>query len=281
MHKVTCAALAAASLLAVGGCKQATTQNSASNSEASANGAAPAASADAINGTWKTDMSTFQLDAKPDQYLLKGGQFSCQTCTPPFTIAADGAFHAVNRPYQDHISVKVDDDHDVTRTDQKGGKTVGSAKYSVSSDGNALTVSFNDMTGSKPVTGSYTETRSAPAPAGAHAISGSWKQQNAAKVSDTGLTVTFNLTGDTLHMSTPTGQSYDAKIGGGAVPVKGDIGGTMASLARSGDSLVETDTRGGKVISVTTMTPGADGKLHVVNEDKQSGSTAKFDMTKQ
>jgi hypothetical protein len=55
----------------------------------------------------------------------------------------------------------------------------------------------------------------------------------------------------------------------------------MASLARSGDSLVETDTRGGKVISVTTMTPGADGKLHVVNEDKQSGSTAKFDMTKQ
>ena len=281
MHKVTCAALAAASLLAIGGCKQAATQNAASGNEASANAAAPAAAADAIDGTWKTDMSTFQLDAKPDQYLLKGGQFTCQTCTPPFTVAADGAFHAVNRPYQDHISVKIDDDHNVTRTDQKGGKTVGSAKYSVSSDGNTLTVTFNDMTGSKPVTGSYTETRAAPAPAGAHAISGSWKQQNAPKVSDAGLTVTFKLDGDTLHMSTPTGQSYDAKIGGGAVPVKGDIGGTMAAIARSGDSLVESDTRGGKVISLTTMTPGADGKLHVVNEDKQSGSTAKFAMNKQ
>jgi hypothetical protein len=281
MHKVICAALAAASLLAIGSCKQAMNQNAASGNEASANAGAPAGAADAINGTWKTDMSTFQLDAKPDEYLLKGGQFSCQTCTPPFSVAADGAFHPVNRPYQDHISVKVDDDHTVTRTDQKGGKTVGSAKYSVSSDGNTLTISFNDMSGSKPVTGTYTESRSAPAPAGAHVISGSWKQQNAPKVSDTGLTVTFNLAGDTLHMSAPTGQSYDAKLGGGEVPVKGDIGGTMASVTRNGDSFVETDTRGGKVISVTTMTPGADGKLHVVNEDKQGGSTAKFTMDKQ
>jgi hypothetical protein len=281
MHKVIGAALAAASLVALAGCKQAANQNASSANEASANASAPAASADAINGTWKTDMSTLQLDAKPDQLLLKGGQFSCQTCTPPFTIAADGAPHAVNRPYQDHISVKVDDDHNVTRTDQKGGKTVGSAKYSVSSDGNTLTVSFNDMSGSKPVTGSYTETRTAPAPAGAHAISGSWKQQKAPDVSDSGLTVTFNLDGDTLHMSTPTGQSYDAKIGGGDVPIKGDLGGTTASVARNGDSLVETDKRAGKVVSVTTMTPGSDGKLHVVNEDKQSGSTAKFDMNKQ
>jgi hypothetical protein len=84
-----------------------------------------------------------------------------------------------------------------------------------------------------------------------------------------------------LHMSTPTGQSYDAKIGGGDVPIKGDLGGTTASVTKNGDSIVETDKRGGKVVSVTTMTPGSDGKLHVVNEDNQNGSTAKFDMNKQ
>src|SRR5438874_10345767 len=116
------------------------------------------------------------MDSKPDQLLLKNGQFSCTTCTPPFTLAADGAFHPVSRPYADHMAVKVDDDHNMTRTNQKGGKTTYQEKYSVSGDGNTLTISFNDMSGTKPVTGSFVETRAAPAPAGAHAVSGSWKQ---------------------------------------------------------------------------------------------------------
>lgn len=281
MHKTLCAALAAASLLAIAGCKQATTQNAASGNEASANASAPVG-ADVINGTWKTDLSTLQLEAKPDQYLLKDGQFSCQSCTPPFTVAADGAFHAVTgRPYADHISIKVDDEHNVSRTSQKNGKTTSTAKYSVSADGKTLDISFDDMTGTKPVTGSYTETRMAPAPAGAHAISGSWKSEKPNNVSDEGLTVTLRLEGDTLHMSTPTGQSYDAKLDGTETPVKGDIGGTTVSVTKNGDSFVETDKRNGKVISVTTITPQSDGKLHVVNEDKQGGSTAKFEMNKQ
>lgn len=279
MKRTIIAAMAATSLFALFGCqKQAATSENAASENAAAPAAAGAAS---IDGTWKTDMSTLQLDAKPDQYLLKAGQFSCSTCTPPFTLAADGAMHAVDRPYADHMSVKVDDDHNVTRTNQKGGKTTGTSKYSVSADGNTLTVSFNDTSGTKPVTGSYTETRVAPAPAGAHAVSGSWKQQAYNSVSDEGLTVTFKLDGDTLHMTAPTGQSYDATVGGPDVPIKGDIGGTTAAVTKSGDSLVETDKRNGKVISVTTMTPGSDGKLHVVNEDKQGGSTAKFDMNKQ
>jgi hypothetical protein len=281
MHKTMCAALAAASLLAIVGCKQATMQNAASGNEASGNAAAPVA-ADAINGTWKTDLSTLQLDAKPDRYLLKDGQFSCQDCTPPLTVAADGALHAVaGRPYADHISVKVDDDHNVSRVNQKNGKTTGTAKYSVSADGNTITITSDDMTGTKPVKATFTETRVAPAPAGAHAISGSWKSEKPADVSDEGLTVTLRLDGDTLHMTSPTGQSYDAKLDGSNTPVKGDIGGTTVSVTRNGDSYVETDKRGGKVISVTTITPQSDGKLHVVNEDKQGGSTAKFEMNKQ
>ena len=280
MQRTIIAALAAGSLIALAGCKQAGTYGNEGN--AGANASAAATGAASIDGTWKTDLATLQLDTRPDQYLLKAGQFSCPTCTPPLTVAADGAFHPVTgRPYADHISVKVDDDHNVTRTNQKAGKTTGTTNYSVSSDGNTLTVTFDDESGAKPVKGSYTETRAAPAPAGAHAISGSWKQSKYNNVSDEGLTVTFKLDGDTLHMTSPTGQSYDAKIGGPDVPVKGDMGGTTAAVTKSGDSLVETDKRGGKVVSVTTMTPGSDGKLHVVNEDKQNGSTAKFDMNKQ
>jgi hypothetical protein len=279
MGMTTKMALAAASLLMLAGCKQAATSNSVS--DANANSSSTAA-AGGIDGTWKTDLSTLQMDQRPDRYLLKGGQFSCSTCTPPLQLAADGAFHPVTgRPYADHISIKVDDDHNVTRTGQKAGKTTSTAKYTVSADGNTLTVAFTDLTGSKPVNVNYTGTRVAPAPAGAHAISGSWKQQNPSNISDEGLTATFKADGDVLHMTTPTGQSYDAKLDGSDTPMKGDIGGTVVSVTKNGDSYVETDKVGGKVVSVMTMTPSADGKMNVASEDKRNGSSQKFVMNKQ
>jgi uncharacterized protein (DUF2147 family) len=282
MHKTITAAMAAASLLALAACKQTTGANENASSNASAPAGTATAGADPIDGTWKTDLGTVKVDSKPDQLLLKAGQFSCATCTPPLTVAADGAFHPVDRPFADHISVKVDDDHNVTRTSQKGGKTTGTAKYSVSADGNTLTIDFNNMAGSKAVTGNITETRVAPAPAGAHAISGSWKQNKINNVSAEGLTVTFKVDGDTLHMSAPTGQSYDAKIGGPDVPIKGDISGTTASVKKLADnSYQETDKRGGKVIDVITMTIGADGKMTGKDENKQDGSTTTWVASKQ
>lgn len=276
MHKTITVAMAAASLLALAACKQTTANGNASSNTGAAAGA------EAINGTWKTDLSSVKIDTKPDQYLLKGGQFSCSTYTPPLTVTADGAFHPVTRPFADHIAVKVDDDHNVTRTSQKDGKTTGEAKYTVSADGNTLTVNFQNMAGSKTVTGSFTEARVAPAPAGAHAMSGSWKPNKFNSVSDEGLTVTFNLQGDTLHMSTPTGQSYDAKLGGPDVPIKGDISGTTASVKKLADNgYQETDKRGGKVIDVITMTIGADGKMSGKDENKQDGSTTTWVASKQ
>jgi hypothetical protein len=280
MRKTITAALAAASLIALAGCKQTTT----AGNEASANAAAPAAAtgADPINGTWKTDLASIKIDARPDQLLLKGGQFSCPTCTPPIAVAADGAFHPVDRPYADHMSVKVDDDHNVTRTNQKGGKTTYQQKFNVSADGNTLTVNFSDTSGTKPVNGTYSETRAAPAPAGAHAISGSWKPSAPTNVSDEGLTVTISADNDMLHVSTPAGQSYDAKLDGTETPIKGDIGGTTASVKKLGaGSYQETDKRQGKVTDVITMTVGADGKLSFKDENKLDGSTTTSVANKQ
>jgi membrane protein involved in colicin uptake len=85
------AALAAASVLGLSGCKQVATGGNATE-----NAAAPAAAeAGAIDGTWKADLASVQIEQKPDQLLLQNGQFSCATCTPPLTVAADGAMHAV------------------------------------------------------------------------------------------------------------------------------------------------------------------------------------------
>jgi hypothetical protein len=280
MRVTIMAALAAASILSMSACRQANTSgNSAENAAAPAS-----AEAASIDGTWKADLSSVQIDQKPDQLLLQNGQFSCPTCTPPIAVAADGAMHAVDRPYSDHTAVKVDDNHNVTRTSQKAGKTTGETKYSVSADGKTLTVSFTDSSvpNAKPVTGKYTETRVADAPAGAHAISGSWKLDKYDNVSDEGLTVSYRTEGDMLHMSSPVGTSFDARLDGSDTPIKGDVAGTTASVKKLADgSYEETDKRGGKVIGVTTFNVGSDGKLHVVSEDKLAGSTIRYTADKQ
>jgi len=282
MRKALVAAMAAASLLSLSACNK----YGAGNGNASENAAAPAAAgAAAITGTWKADLSTVQMSGKPDQILLKDGKFDCSTCTPPISLAADGAFHPVTgRPYADSMSIKVDDDHDVTRTDKKAGKVTFEGKYALSSDGNTLTINFADSStpNAPPTKGQFVETRSAPAPAGAHAISGSWTPKNYANINDEALTTTYKLEGDTLHMSSPSGQSYDAKLDGTATPVKGDIGGTTASVKKVGDnSYEETDTRDGKVVTVATFTVGADGKLNVTMVDKRNDSTMKYMADKQ
>ena len=63
------------------------------------------------------------------------------------------------------------------------------------------------------------------------------------------LTVTYTQTAEGLKMSSPTGQSYDAKFDGKAVPIVGDTANTMASIKRiDARTIEETDTRDGKIV---------------------------------
>jgi hypothetical protein len=282
MRTTMIAALAAVSLLALTGCRQTTAGGNEATTE---NAAAPAAAAGSIDGTWKADIDSVQFDQKPDEYLLQAGQYSCKSCVPsPFTSAADGAFHPVSLPYADSYAVKVVDDHNIVRTQKKGGRQVGETKVSISADGNTMTGSFTDtsVANAPPGKGEFTETRVGPAPAGAHAVSGQWKTAKLANFTAEQLTTTFKVDGDTLHLSSPAGYSFDAKLDGTDVPIKGDIADTTASVKKLDDgSYQETDKRNGKVVGIATYTLGADGKLHVVSEDKLAGSTIKYQMTKQ
>jgi hypothetical protein len=277
MRKTTTAALAAASLLALAGCKQAM---SAGNG-AAGNAAAPTSTA-TIDGMWKADIDSVKFDQKPDEFLLKAGQYSCKSCVPPYTVAADGAFHPVNLPYADAMAVKVVDDHSITRTAKKGGREVGETKLTVSADSNTLKGSFTDTSTSTTGKGSFIETRVGAAPAGAHAVSGQWKPTKLQDFNTEALTFTYRTDGDTLHMSSGTGQSYDAKFGGADVPIKGDIAGTTASVKKTGDnSFEETDKRGGKVVGVFDFSVSADGKGHGNFENKEDGSKVTYTATKQ
>ena len=277
MHKATIsAALAAASLLALSACNR---------QPASGNEGAPAqsAAAQAIDGTWKASASDVQVEQQPDHFVLQNGQFSCDTCVPKIAIPADGKYHPVAAAYFDSLALKAVDDRTISYTRKKGNTVIGEFTRSVSADGKTLTTKFKDSStpNAPPVVGQYTSTRVGEAPAGAHAISGSWQPAKIESVSDEALTTTYALEGDVLHMSTPTGQSYDAKLDGTDTPIKGDSAGTTASVKRTAEGFEETDKRGGKVVGVATFGVGADGKLHVTFVDKDRNQTTRLVMTKQ
>src|SRR5579871_5383948 len=95
----------------------------------------------AFVGTWKADVhNNLELPKKPSEYLLAGGVYHCKTCAPPWSVPADGQDHPVSgHPYFDTVAIKVVDDNTVQETDKKGGKTVTTATYKVSADGNSAT----------------------------------------------------------------------------------------------------------------------------------------------
>jgi hypothetical protein len=252
----------------------------------SAFAAAPAFAQAGFSGTWKADLSSVQVPQKPDVFMIKSGVYTCRSCVPAVTIKADGAFHRVTgHPYFDEESVKVVDARTVAFAQRLKGKPIGHSTTTVSPDRRTLTFAFTDTSSptGKIVTGSGTERRIGPAVAGAHAVSGSWRTDKYDNVSDSGLIVAYRLIGDMLQMSTPTGQSYRAKVGGGAVPIHGDSAATMASVRRLGPAtLQEIDTRAGKPVGVTTMTLNRDGRtMSVVYEDKVQATRMAYKAVKQ
>lgn len=238
-----------------------------------------------FDGTWKVDLSKAKLPKKPDVFLLQNGMYECKTCTPPVNVKADGTFQKVSGdPYRDALMVKAVDDKHVEMASQKDGKDVAKSTRAVSDDGNSLTIDwtyYGNPTGG-PVSGTDHMKRVAKGPAGSNAISGSWRDEKADVATADALTFSFKSGGDSLSYSTPTGQSYTAKLDGSDSPYVGDPGTTSVSLKRLGDAIEETDKRDGKVLSISKMTVSADGKtMTIAVDDKLHGTTASYIAMKQ
>jgi hypothetical protein len=240
----------------------------------------------AFDGTWKVDLGKAQMPKKPNVFLLQYGRYQCKSCVPPIDIKADGQDHQVTgSPYIDTASVTVVDDHTIEETDKKGAKTVGTSKTVVAPDGKMATFEFSDSsaTTGDPVTGKGEMTRVAAGPVGSHAISGSWRASKMENISDNGITITYKVEGDTLNMSSPTGQSYSAKMDGTEAPFKGDPGTTAVSVKRTGkNAFEETDKRDGKVTTVVRASVDPDGKtMHFAVSDKLRGTSVQYVAQKQ
>ena len=248
---------------------------------AAALAATPAFARSPFDGSWKADPASIQWPSKPDIYVVQGGVYSCRSCLPAFTIPADGAFHAVlGQPYFDQQSVRVVDSRTVAIVQRKSGRQVGESLSTVSPDGRTLSYRFRDTSSptGKIVAGSGAAERVGSGPAGAHAISGSWRQSKLDAISPEARRVSLRLDDGILHLSAPTGIAYDARIGGPPVPIRGDLAATLAAVRQVGPAtLVETDTRGGRIVCVTTMTLQPSGRAMTVTfEDKVQAATTRY-----
>jgi len=208
--------------------------------------------------------------------------YECSSCVPPLNVKADGTDQAVTgHDYYDHVSVKVLSPTSVETTIKKAGKVISTSTDTVSADGSKLAGKFTYYSGEKPVTGGYAEKRTAPAAAGAHAISGSWQTERV-DMSELMRTVKYESTQNGLKM-TWNGMTTDAKFDGKGYPTVGDPGNTMVTLKKINDNQIEeTDRRNGKVFDVISYTVAADGKsISVVDDDPAHGTKTTYMLDKQ
>lgn len=239
-----------------------------------------------FDGTWKVDLKKVDFPTKPDVYLLQNGMYECKSCVPPYKIKADGTDQKVTgHPYYDSIAIKVVNDHEIEETDKKNGKIVATSKTVVTPDGNTMKFEFNDSsnTNGAPVTGKGEATRVGKAVAGASPLSGSWRMAKMENISDDAISWTYRVSGDELTMTTPTGQTFTAKMDGTEAPMKGDPGVSTVSVKKVGNNTIEqTNKRDGKIIDVSKYTVGPDGKMmSIVDQDKLRGTSMKFTAMKQ
>lgn len=247
---------------------------------------APAWAKSPIDGTWKADVKSTQLEEKPIVIELSNGVYHCRSCVPtPVSVKADGQFHAVTgQPYYDKAAVKVVDARTVKTIQQKNGKVVSEQTNSISEDGKTATYSWSNVApdGSNQSGKSWRKRVSAGA-TGSHAITGSWMTTGYDNLSDNAITVTFKVEGDMLHMKSPAGESYVAKIDGPEAPLQGDDAGMKVKVRKiNATTFEETNLLNGKVVGVTTMSVDPDGKaLKAVYENKLRGSKMTYKAIKQ
>lgn len=247
-------------------------------------GAISAFAQSAFEGTWRLNMQSGEFKGH-DKYLLQNGVWHCESCAPKEDIKADGKPHKfTGSPYFDTATVNVVNERAIEITREKDGKHSSTDKMTVSDDGKTLTEDFSFVTeGAQEGNLTTVYDRVGEAPAGENKVSGTWRQRKVENASENVQKVTFKVTEDELSMSDPLGNSYSAKLDGKDYPFKGDPGTTSVSLKRiNANTIEETDKRNGKVISVTRMTVGADGKTMKMSiEDKLHNQTENWTAEKE
>ena len=245
-----------------------------------------AAAQSGIDGTWRIDLSKMQMDPKPLVLELRGGMYSCATCEVKDAIKADGKDHRIaGDPYADTMKISVASGSTIERVGKKNGRVNYRSVLTVSADGNTMTEKFewHPASSDEVATGSAVYSRIGNPEAGAHAVSGQWKTDKLAALSNNASTFTYAPNGEGLTYKASTGESYSAQFDGKDYPYRGDPGTTAVALTKIDDhTFQETYKRNDKVVGSARISVSPDcNSLNIAYEDKIRGRTDSWIAEKQ
>ncbi len=240
----------------------------------------------AFDGTWKTDLKTVKVEVKPMILTVREGFFQCKTCLIKAVVKADGSDQRIiGNPYADTISAKVVDKNTVETVTKKNGKEAGWIKRVAAADGKTMTIEYKTMplAGGEVATGKTVYKRIDKEPPGTHALTGTWQIAKFDSYSDSAVTVSYHSHKDFMNWSSPTGESYSAKMDGSDATMKGDSGVTTIAVKMSAPNVLEETSKfRGEVVGTSKMTVDATGKTATVEwTDKRAESSGSFVMVKQ
>jgi hypothetical protein len=234
-----------------------------------------------FDGTWKMNLESYKTTGKPLALLLTGGEYTCSSCNPPYTVKADGSEHKVNgRAYFDTAQVTVTGPRSADIVLKRGSKEIVRFSDTVAADGTTLTSKVTNHQGAQPETDEFTAKRLAAAPAGSHPLSGSWQEEQHSRGEQRA--VQYRMTTEGFQMRW-NGRSYDAKFDGKEYPVVSDPGRTTVSLKKIDDSTIEeTDHRQGKIVDEIRLTLAKDANtIVVIDQDIALGQTITYTLERQ
>ena len=239
--------------------------------------AVPAAARSRFDGLWVTDLDTQMGQAGFDDYLVADGIYKCSSCRPPRSYPADGKM----RPVPGDVSV-ISESVRIT-----GPRTMVSrvldqemdreTTMTVAPDGKTATYVSLDKWPEHPkrLRTEYLAKRVAPAPVGAHPVSGRWLGLRYVEVPVEYRSVELDEAGSRFTRIDFRHGRYTATIGGPPAPVTGDGKNIFKASVRAPDARtrVETVMLKGKPLVERTYSLSADGKSLVTTvRDPADGS---------
>jgi hypothetical protein len=223
----------------------------------------------AFDGTWRPDPQR-PTHPKTEIAVLANGEYECASCTPPYTVKADGHDqHLDGNPYFDTVNIVVIDDHTITKTGKRAGKVTVDTKVTVSADG-ATQTEVQTIIGMAPVPVELTSkfSRISTGKPGSHLISGGW-QMTEMDVSNHIEDTTFKVSGGALAMIDRMGRSFTAKFDGTPAPYKGSDEFNGVSLKLIDERTIEeSDLSDGRVVKISRWALSPDGQtIHARFDD--------------
>ncbi len=243
---------------------------------------AAALAAGAFDGTWNVNLNHIQLPNRPDTHIVKDGEYTCSSCTPAYTITADGTDQPVaGQAAYDTMAIKVIDASTLGGTEKLHGKVILTFTVTVSADGATAVTDERIFGGSQPIGEKVSYARVAAAPPGAHAASGTWR---IVKVELSGEQVTYGITDDGFTMSDNEGDSFEAKFDGKQYPVvvAGERAPETVTVKRLGPTQVEERrSLNGKPVTIVRLTVSRDGQtIHVSSTNARTHATVRYTLDK-